>query len=84
MPKQILSMFINPFANFGFKKTFDKESDKDHFTTLPNKLLVTQNEQTKNPIHKKNVFFSLFDLDRNAVFSFYCKNKKFTVKLQKE
>jgi len=78
--------FINPFTDFGFKKIFGEEANKDLLIDFLNELLATQNQHIKDLIYKKTEHYGSSDLDRNVVFDLYCENEKgekFTVELQK-
>jgi predicted transposase/invertase (TIGR01784 family) len=79
-------IFINPFTDFGFKKIFGEEQNKDLLINFLNELLATQNQHISDLIFKKNDRLGLNDLDRKVVFDLYCENEKgekFTVELQK-
>jgi len=45
--------FINPFTDFGFKKIFGEEANKDLLIDFLNELLATQNQHIKDLIYKK-------------------------------
>lgn len=78
--------FINPFTDFGFKKIFGEEANKDLLIDFLNELLASQNQHIKELIFKKNEKHGISPLDRNVVFDLYCENEKgekFTVELQK-
>jgi predicted transposase/invertase (TIGR01784 family) len=81
MPK-----FINPFTDFGFKKIFGEEANKDLLIDFLNELLASQNQHIKELNYKKTNKLGVSGLDRNVVFDLYCENEKgekFTVELQK-
>jgi len=81
-----LPVFINPFTDFGFKKIFGEEQNKDLLRFFLNELLLTQNQHIKKLKFKKNDKLGNSDLDRKVVFDIYCENEKgekFTVELQK-
>jgi predicted transposase/invertase (TIGR01784 family) len=81
MPK-----FINPFTDFGFKKIFGEEANKDLLIDFLNELLASQNQHIKQLNYKKTNKLGITGLDRNVVFDLYCENEKgekFTVELQK-
>jgi len=78
--------YINPFTDFGFKKIFGEEANKDLLIDFLNELLKAQNEQIKDLIFKKSEHLGKSGLDRNVVFDLFCENEaggKFTVELQK-
>jgi len=79
-------VFINPFTDFGFKKIFGEEQNKDLLIDFLNELLATQNQHISDLVFKKNDRLGADDLDRKVVFDLYCENErgeKFTVELQK-
>jgi predicted transposase/invertase (TIGR01784 family) len=79
-------LFINPFTDFGFKKIFGEEQNKDLLIDFLNELLAAQNQHISELVFKKNDRLGSDDLDRNVVFDLYCENKlgeKFIVELQK-
>jgi predicted transposase/invertase (TIGR01784 family) len=78
--------FINPFTDFGFKKIFGEEANKDLLIDFLNELLATQNQHIKDLIYKKSEHLGHSGLDRNVIFDLFCENEKgekFTVELQK-
>ena len=78
--------FINPFTDFGFKKIFGQEANKDLLIDFLNELLASQNQCIKDLTFKKNERLGQTGLDRNVVFDLFCENEKgekFTVELQK-
>jgi len=78
--------YINPFTDFGFKKIFGEEANKDLLIDFLNELLAVENQKIKNLTYKKNEHLGQTGLDRNVVFDLFCENEKgekFTVELQK-
>ena len=78
--------FINPFTDFGFKKIFGEEANKDLLIDFLNELLATENQHIEDLTFKKNEHLGQTGLDRNVVFDLFCENEKgekFTVELQK-
>ena len=77
--------YINIFTDFGFKKVFGEEINKDLLIAFLNELL--KGEQTiKELSYKKNDHLGSSDLDRRAIFDLYCENEKgekFIVEIQK-
>ena len=77
--------FINPFTDFGFKKIFGSEPNKDLLIDFLNELLKTK-EKIKDLTYKKTEHLGSTDADRKAIFDLYCENEKgekFIVELQK-
>jgi len=82
---EIKEKFINPFTDFGFKKIFGSEPNKDLLIDFLNELLKTK-EKIKNLTYKKTEHLGSTDADRKAIFDLYCENEKgekFIVELQK-
>ena len=82
---EIIEKFINPFTDFGFKKIFGSEPNKDLLIDFLNELLKTK-EKIKNLTYKKTEHLGSTDADRKAIFDLYCENEKgekFIVELQK-
>ncbi len=80
------SIFINPFTDFGFKKIFGEEPNKDLLVDFLNELLRDQNLVIDNLTYKKTDRLGISDIDRNVVFDLYCENEKgekFIVEMQK-
>jgi predicted transposase/invertase (TIGR01784 family) len=77
--------YINPFTDFGFKKIFGEEENKDLLvdfiqTLMPEKSNIT----TIN--YLKNEKLGRANTERKAVFDLYCENdkgEKFIVELQR-
>jgi predicted transposase/invertase (TIGR01784 family) len=81
----MLEKFINPFTDFGFKKLFGEEINKDLLIDFLNELLKGKTE-IKNLTYLKTEQLGASALDRKAIFDLYCENEKgekFIVELQK-
>ncbi len=82
---KIAEKYINPFTDFGFKKLFGTEPNKD--------LLIDFLNQVLPPIHQiqdltylNNEHLGNAELDRKAVFDLYCvsnSGERFIVEMQK-
>jgi len=78
--------YISPFTDFGFKKLFGTEPNKDILMDFLNELLKKENEKIVDL-----TYLSLEQLGRSidarkAIFDIYCENQKgekFIVELQK-
>ncbi|MDQ1265379.1 MAG: hypothetical protein QG635_529 [Bacteroidota bacterium] len=78
--------FINPFTDFGFKKLFGEEVNKDLLLDFLNELLKEEQGQIKELTYLKTEHLGSTDLDRRAIFDLYCENErgeKFIVEMQK-
>lgn len=79
-------LFINPFTDFGFKKIFGEEPNKDLLIDFLNELLREHNVAINQLTYKKTEHLGKSDMDRNVVFDLYCENEKgekFIVEMQK-
>ena len=80
-----LGKYIDPFTDFGFKRLFGSEPNKDLLIDFLNELLKDK-EQIKHLTYAKNEHSGQTDEDRKAIFDLYCVNErgeKFIVELQK-
>jgi len=78
-------IYINPFTDFGFKKLFGSEPNKDLLIDFLNELLKTK-EKIKDLTYKKTEHLGSSDTERKAIFDLYCENEhgeKFIVEIQK-
>lgn len=77
--------YVNPFTDFGFKKLFGSEINKDLLISFLNALLLE--EQTVVDVtYLRNERIGSGEFDRKAVFDVYCKNDRgeyFIVEMQK-
>jgi predicted transposase/invertase (TIGR01784 family) len=79
------SRFINPFTDYGFKRLFGTEANKDLLIDFLNQLLP-QKHQIVDLQYARNEYIGVNELDRKAVFDLYCVNQngdRFIVELQK-
>jgi predicted transposase/invertase (TIGR01784 family) len=77
--------YINPFTDFGFKKLFGTEPNKDLMIDFLNQILP-EKHQIKDLTYTKNEYLGNTDRDRKAIFDLYCtseKGDKFIVEIQK-
>ncbi|NJO18011.1 MAG: PD-(D/E)XK nuclease family transposase [Thioploca sp.] len=77
--------YINPFTDFGFKKLFGEEANKELLVDFLNQLLPPQH-QIHELFYKKTEQLSSHDTDRKAIFDLCCESQaghKFIVELQK-
>ena len=78
--------YINPFTNYGFKKLFGEEPNKDLLLDFLNELLKDEQGVIKDLTYLKTEHLGDSDIDRKAIFDLYCENEKgekFIVELQK-
>jgi len=77
--------YVNPFTDFGFKKLFGEEPNKDLLLDFLNELLKEEQGQITELTYLKNEHLDQ-DLNRKAIFDLYCTNERgerFIVELQK-
>lgn len=82
---EITDRYINPFTDFGFKKLFGEEPNKDLLIDFLNELLRDK-QQVQDLTYLKNDHIGSVETDRTAVFDLYCQNKtgeRFIIELQK-
>jgi len=78
--------YINPFTDYGFKKLFGEEVNKDLLLDFLNELLREEQGQIRDLTYLKTEKLGSTDVDRKAIFDLYCENEKgekFIVELQK-
>ena len=78
--------YINPFTDYGFKKLFGEEINKDLLLDFLNELLQKEQGKIVNLTYLKTEYVGYTLSDRKAVFDIYCENEKgekFLVELQK-
>ena len=78
--------YINPFTDYGFKKLFGEEPNKDLLLDFLNELLKGEQGAIKDLTYLKTEQLGASDIDRKAIFDLYCENEKgekFIVELQK-
>lgn len=66
-----ISRFINPFTDYGFKRLFGTEANKDLLIDFLNQLLP-QKHQITDLQYARNEYIGINELDRKAVFDLYC------------
>jgi predicted transposase/invertase (TIGR01784 family) len=77
--------YINPFTDFGFKRLFGEEANKDLLADFLNELLRKEKGNIKTLTYLKNEHLPYFG-ERKAIFDIYCENEageKFIVEIQK-
>jgi predicted transposase/invertase (TIGR01784 family) len=80
-----MGKYINPFTDFGFKKLFGEEANKDLLIDFLNQIL-DENYQIKILNYKKTEKLGYNDTERKAIFDLYCENEKgekYIIELQK-
>ena len=84
--EEFADKYINPFTDYGFKRLFGEEPNKDLLLDFLNELLKNEQGKITDLTYLKNEQLGAADLDRKAIFDLYCQNErgeKFIVELQK-
>jgi predicted transposase/invertase (TIGR01784 family) len=82
----IAKRYINPFTDFGFKKLFGEEENKDLLIDFLNELLKEYGVQIAQLTYLKTEKLGFTEADRRAVYDLYCEDEngeKFIVELQR-
>jgi predicted transposase/invertase (TIGR01784 family) len=80
-----MAKYINPFTDFGFKKLFGEEVNKDLLIDFLNQLLPAKH-RVRDLTYKRTDNLGTAEADRRAVFDIYCESEsgdKFIVEMQK-
>ena len=83
---EFIEKYINPFTDYGFKKLFGEELNKDLLLDFLNELLSAEQGRIIDLTYLKTEYVGYTLSDRKAVFDLYCENErgeKFIVELQK-
>jgi predicted transposase/invertase (TIGR01784 family) len=86
MQEKIKDKYIDPFTDFGFKKLFGEECNKDLLLDFLNELLHKEEGKIISMTYLKTERLGISEESRKAVFDLYCENEKgekFIVELQK-
>ena len=78
--------YINPFTDYGFKRLFGEEPNKDLLLDFLNELLKEKEGIIKELSYLPNEKLPISVGDRRAIFDIYCTNEKgeqFIVEMQK-
>ena len=87
MSGKLQDKYIDPFTDFGFKKLFGEECNKDLLLDFLNELLHKDEGKIVSITYLKTERLGISEESRKAVFDLYCENEKgekFIVELQKE
>jgi predicted transposase/invertase (TIGR01784 family) len=78
--------YIDPFTDFGFKKLFGEECNKDLLLDFLNELLQKKEGKIVSLSYLKSEMLGASEEARKAVFDIHCENEKgekFIVEIQK-
>jgi predicted transposase/invertase (TIGR01784 family) len=80
-----MSRFINPYTDFGFKKLFGEEANKELLIDFLNQLLPPRHQITE--LNFRNVeSFAELSHERKAIFDIHCQTQsgeRIIVEMQK-
>jgi len=83
---EFIEKYINPFTDYGFKRLFGEEPNKELLLDFLNELLKNEQGKITSLTYLKSDRLGNSEDDRKAVFDLYCENEdgeKFIVELQK-
>ncbi len=83
---EFVEKYVNPFTDYGFKRLFGEEPNKDLLLDFLNELLHEEQGRIVSLTYLKSEHLGTTELDRKAIFDLYCENEKgekFIVELQK-
>ena len=86
MQEKLKGKYIDPFTDFGFKKLFGEECNKDLLLDFLNELLHKEEGKIVSLSYLKTERLGISESSRKAIFDLYCENEKgekFIVELQK-
>jgi predicted transposase/invertase (TIGR01784 family) len=78
--------YINPFTDFGFKKLFGTEPNKDLLIDFLNEVVLPKERKIMDLTYSNNERTARSKSDRKAIFDLYCvgkNNERFIVEMQK-
>ncbi len=84
--KEFKEKYVNIFTDYGFKRIFGEEPNKNLLLDFLNELLKEEEGKITELTYLKNEHLGRTELDRRAIFDLYCTNErgeKFIVELQK-
>ena len=84
--EKIYDKYIDPFTDFGFKKLFGEECNKELLLDFLNELLHKEEGRIVSISYLKTEKLGFTESSRKAVFDIFCENEKgerFIVELQK-
>ena len=84
MAQDIKERYINPYTDFGFKKLFGTEMNKDLLISFLNALFMGR-QNIKDVKYLPTEHFGVYGDSRRAIFDVYCEDEnggKFIVEMQ--
>jgi len=86
MEEKLKDRYIDPFTDFGFKRLFGEECNKDLLLDFLNELLHQEEGKIVSITYLKTERLGISEESRKAVFDIHCENEngeKFIVEIQK-
>ena len=86
MENEFREKYINPFTDFGFKKIFGQEYNKDLLLDFLNSILKRNNDPIKDIKYKPTEQYTFTIEDRKSIFDIFCESElgeRFIVEMQK-
>ncbi len=86
MENEFKEKYINPFTDFGFKKIFGQEYNKDLLLDFLNSILKRDNDPIKDIKYKPTEQYTFTIEDRKSIFDIFCESEsgeRFIVEMQK-
>ena len=74
--ERIKDIYISPFTDFGFKKLFGSEPNKNLLIDFLNELLKNDEEPIVDLQYINNGQLSRSPEDCKAIYDIYCENKR--------
>jgi predicted transposase/invertase (TIGR01784 family) len=84
--QELKDKYIDPFTDFGFKKLFGEENNRELLLDFLNELLHKEEGKIVSVSYLKTERLGVSEESRRAIFDLYCENEKgekFIVELQK-
>ena len=81
-----MSKYMNPYTDYGFKRLFGEEFNKDILIDFLNEILKDETGRIQDITYLNTERLGATELDRGAVFDIYCKSEageSFIVEMQK-
>jgi len=83
---EFIEKYLNPFTDYGFKRLFGEEPNKEVLLDFLNELLKNEEGKITSLTYLKSDRLGNSEEDRKAIFDLYCENEegeRFIVELQK-
>ena len=75
MTTHLREKYVNPYTDFGFKKLFGTEMNKELLISFINSLLKGE-EEIRDLTYLNTEHLGMREADRKAVFDVYCENER--------